>query len=372
MVINRDRRARYALPRDPRAWGRWLAPWLVLLATGFAAQAIGIPVAWLIGPLLAAVILALVGHPPGPHPPLMFVGLQAVIGTTLSASFTPKALEPLADHWFSVAISVILVLVFCILGGMLLARIAPIDVATASLGTVPGGASGMVAMSEELGADARLVAFMQYLRVIIVIFSVSFAARFIEHQPNAGGLVEAGNDPWPLPARYLLAIIVATGGAWLGIKLRLPAGGLVGAIVVGFIPGVIGIGPVAWPAWVLPLAYLLLAARIGARFDREIVLRIRTLLPYVLAFVVALSVLCVGLGFLLHATTDIDLLTAILATSPGGLDAATIAALATGANVAMVLSMQLVRMLLMVIAGPFVVRKLTARPGVAVISEIGD
>ena len=34
---------------------------------------------------------------------------------------------------------------------------------------VTGGASGIVAMADELGADDRLVAFMQYLRVLVVV-----------------------------------------------------------------------------------------------------------------------------------------------------------------------------------------------------------
>ena len=34
---------------------------------------------------------------------------------------------------------------------------------------VAGGASGIVGISDELGADDRLVAFMQYLRVLLIV-----------------------------------------------------------------------------------------------------------------------------------------------------------------------------------------------------------
>ena len=34
---------------------------------------------------------------------------------------------------------------------------------------VAGGASGIVGISDELGADDRLVAFMQYLRVLVIV-----------------------------------------------------------------------------------------------------------------------------------------------------------------------------------------------------------
>jgi len=49
-----------------------------------------------------------------------------------------------------------------------LARVAQLDRPTASLGMVAGGAAGIVAMAGDLGADDRLVAFMQYLRVLVI------------------------------------------------------------------------------------------------------------------------------------------------------------------------------------------------------------
>ena len=71
--------------------------------------------------------------------------------------------------------------------------------------------------------------------------------------------------------------------------------------------------------------------------------------------------ICAGIGWVLASVTTLDLLTALLATSPGGIDAATIAALDTGANVTMVASIQMARLLLMVLVGPFIVRWLVAR-----------
>ena len=40
----------------------------------------------------------------------------------------------------------------------------------------------MVALSEAFGADVRLVAFMQYLRVIVVVITASLVARFFERR----------------------------------------------------------------------------------------------------------------------------------------------------------------------------------------------
>ncbi|HEU0165173.1 MAG TPA: AbrB family transcriptional regulator [Thermomicrobiales bacterium] len=363
------RRATFGDPRrfTRRERVRWIAPWAIVAAVGGSCDLAGVPVAWLIGPMLASVVLSIRGLPPTPNPSLVFTGVQAIIGTTLSASFTVDSLKPMAAHWLPVMISVVLVLAFSIAGGQLLSRIAPIDAATASLGTVPGGASGMVAMSEDLGGDARLVAFMQYLRLIVVVISISLSARLIDHDASVVQQVVDDGDAWPARASCLLAIAVSIAGGWLGLRLRIPAGALLGSMMVGLIPGGLDIGPVAWPPFVLPVAYLLLGARVGSRFDGDVLRRIRTLLPYIIGFVLGLCLLCAGIGWTLAATTDIDLLTALLATSPGGIDSATIAALATGANVPMVLSMQIVRLLIMVIAGPFLIRRLVPARVIATI-----
>ena len=342
-------------------WPRLIGSWLLIVGAGYVADRAGMPVAWLVGPMLAAVVLSIAGSPPEPSTARLFSVVQAVIGATFSASFTTASLAPLGDNWLPITAAILVVFGLSVGAGIVLTRVAALDVATASLGTVPGGASGMVAMSEELGGDVRLVAFMQYARLVIVILSVAALASVVgpEGEPVAQALAEAGGSP--MPVRYALAVVVSAVGGWLGVRSGMPAGALVGPMIVGLVPGLIGIGPLVWPAWVLALAYLLLGARVGSRFDRSIVRRLWTLLPFVLAFIVALTIVCAGVGWVLHLVTGLDLLTSLLATSPGGMDAAVIAALDTGANVTMVASIQMSRLLLMVLLGPFVVRRLVAR-----------
>ena len=352
---------------------RVLGPWLVIVLAGFVGDRVGVPVAWLVGPMVASVVLSLSGAPPLPSTAPLFPTVQAIIGATLSATFTLDSFAPIAAHWIPIAGSVVAVLIVSILAGLVLHRLAAIDIATASLGTIPGGASGMVAMSDELGGDARLVAFLQYARLVIVIISIAILARVLDPDVPELHQALASGEGDPLLVRYGLAVLVAGVGGWLGVKLRLPAGALVGAMVVGLIPGLIGVGPLAWPSFVLAGAYLILGSNVGARFDRSVIRRLWALLPYGLAFISGLVVICAAIGWVLHASTDLDLLTALLATSPGGIDAATIAALDTGANVAMVASIQMARLLLMVLAGPLIIRKLVVRcPPVTMVHTTDD
>lgn len=367
---DRSGKVREALTRI--GWPRLIGPWAAIVFAGFVGDQIGVPVAWLVGPMIAAVIVSLAGAPPEPSTARLFPVVQAIIGATLSASFTLHSLKPLAEHWLPISIAVWLVLLISIGSGVMLTRVASLDVATASLGTVPGGASGMVAMSEELGGDPRLVAFMQYARLVIVILSIAVLAQAIGPEGEPVPQLLASGEGQPMVVRYGLAVAAAGIGGWLGVRFNLPAGALVGAMIAGLVPGMLGIGPLAWPPFVLAGAYLLLGSRVGSRFDRAIMRRLWSLLPFVLVFIMGLSVICAGIGWVLARVTNLDLLTALLATSPGGIDAATIAALDTGANVTMVASIQMARLLLMVLVGPFIVRRLVARSRAAkVAAEFG-
>ena len=68
-------------------------------------------------------------------------------------------------------------LILSLAAGFLLPRFARLDGRTATLGILPGAASGMLAMSAPLGADPRLVALMQYTPVVVVVLSSSVVSR---------------------------------------------------------------------------------------------------------------------------------------------------------------------------------------------------
>ena len=45
-------------------WARLVGPWVVIVLAGYVGERVGVPVAWLVGPMLAAVVLSLCGTPP--------------------------------------------------------------------------------------------------------------------------------------------------------------------------------------------------------------------------------------------------------------------------------------------------------------------
>ena len=66
---------------------------------------------------------------------------------------------------------------------------------------------------------------------------------------------------------------------------------------------------------------------------------------------------CFGLAVLLAATTSASLLDSYLATTPGGLYAVLAAAFGTGADTTFVIAVQTLRLFVMVLLAPLVVRR---------------
>ena len=91
--------------------------------------------------------------------------------------------------------------------------------------------------------------------------------------------------------------------------------------------------------------------------EREVRLVGRLLVPVTLS-ILGLLVACFGLAVALELTTPASLLDAYLATTPGGLYAVLAVAFGAGANTTFIIAVQGLRVLVMVLAAPAVVRLL--------------
>lgn len=340
--------------------------WIALLASaacaGFLGEHAGVPAAWLVGPMLVAIAFALASRKRFEMPRGTRTFSQAVIGTLLASTFRPSSLPVLADDWLPVSLVLAGTLLASLASGLVLARLTSLDGQTASLGTLPGAASGMLAMSPSLGADSRLVALMQYVRVVVVVLSATLIAHFGlmpggSGGPSSGGL-PTGLSPHTTPADYALSALAAVVGTWIGRRLHLPAGALVGPLILGALASEFGLFHPVLPPGVPQTAYVALGLYVGLLFDRDSLEHAAHVLPAVLASMVLLMAVCAGLGLVLSAFTPADPFTAYLATTPGGIDSVSIIALGGGADVSLVLAVQMLRVFAVVLLGPPLARRM--------------
>jgi membrane AbrB-like protein len=309
--------------------------------------------------MLVALALALVWEKHPSVPRWGRIASLAVVGGVLASAFRPSVLPLISRHWLPVSLVVCGTLLLSLGAGQLLSSLVRIDRKTAALGALPGAASGMLAMSDPLGADARLVALMQYTRVVVVVVTATFVGRLTTGaapQPASGQGLRAVSEGVDLLVQgtvqtYAVTVLVAVLGAWAGTRLRLPAGALLGPLILGVALAELGVVQLAWPPGVPQAAYLVLGLWVGLLFDGASVKQAGRLLPFVLASTVGLVLACAALGWALAELTGIDATTAYLATTPGGIDSVAIVALGTGADAPLVLAVQMLRLLAVVFAG---------------------
>jgi len=334
--------------------------WCILLSVslllGFALQYFHIPAALLLGPMIVGVVMGLAGATVRIDKRL-FILAQAILGCMIAQSLSPSILTPLISDWPVVLAVLLLTLAASGLSGFLLVRFSDLPGPTGAWGSSPGGASAMVAMAGEYGADVRLVAFMQYLRVLFVATAAAVVARIGlgDEAQHAASLI------WfpPLDGRFAATLAVAIGGAWLGQVFRIPSGALLLPAFCGAALHASGVMSLQVPEWLLALAYALIGWSVGLRFTKPIFMLALRTLPQMLLSIIGLMLLCGGLAWMLTQLLNVDLLTAYLATSPGGLDTVAIIAAGSRVDIAFVMAIQTLRLFTILLTGPALARFLS-------------
>jgi membrane AbrB-like protein len=344
--------------RRPITWPA-LVQWLALLILSALISLIwgvaGLPAGLLLGPMIAGIVFGVKGLrlqvPQWPY-----LGAQALIGAMVSASITRAIVVSFThDFWLFCAVITATLLGAAALG-WLISRTGLIPGATAVYGTSPGAATAMVVLGEAEGADPRLVAFMQYSRVLLVALGASIVARFWAGAATA----HAAGASWSIPVHWgnlATVLLLAAVGQQAARLLRLQAWALLGPMLLLSALHAAGWLVIELPRWLLAAAYALLGWHIGLGFRRDFLRHAGRALPVVAGAALCLMGLCGLLAWCLFHVAHIDALTAYLATSPGGLDSVAIIAASTpSVDLQFVLALQSVRLLLVIALAPPITR----------------
>ena len=297
-----------------------------------------------------------------PYPPAVSANparcCEAVIGLALGSAVSGAMLAQLGAVWLPVTI-VILGTLACAMGiGLLFRRSSGLDTATAILASLPGGTVGLVVVAREMGGDDRVVAFSQYLRILVILVTTPFLASTLA---NRDGVVSATAESAPKSlTSVLVALAAGIAGWWLARKVRLPVPALLGPMLAAAtLSVVLPRSPAHVPAALLNVAFGLVGLDVGLRFTGELLRQLRALLRTILLSIALLLASSFLLALLFCGLTGVALLDGYLATTPGGITVVAAAAYGTGANTALVMAIQMLRVVLMLLATPALVRLAT-------------
>ncbi len=330
-----------------RAWSRLGA--LVVVASVLLTLA-RVPSALLFGGLLGALVHALFTSRPLEAPRWVALVGQGIVGAIVGSAVEWQTFADVGSSWpVVVAVSVATVVV-SVLAGQLLLLHRGVTPVTAAFASIAGGASGITALSRELGADDRVVTVLQYLRVLVVLLSLPLVVGVVFHESAEGGSTAFVLGGW---SDLVFCAVAVGSGLLLGRIANLPSPAILGPVVTAA-----ALQAVPWfhdavvPTWVAGIGYVAIGVQVGLRFTLESLRSIARMLPTATVSIVLTLLVCAGLGLALSAATGTSRLDAYLATTPGGLYAVLATATSTGGNVTFVTAVQLLRLLLVLLIAP--------------------
>lgn len=331
----------------------WIA--LIGLSAGlvWGMRASGAPAAALLGPMIGAMVLALCGQSLRPSPLIRLASqttigcvIAGVLGTSLSSAMLNRLVPAVVVSGGTLGLALGL--------GILLMRWRWFTGPTAIWGLAPGASAAMVALAEEGGGDPRIVALMQYLRILLVAFAALGIAHWVG-RPAAEPLSVA-KEVALSPMVLLTTLAFGLLAAWLGHLSRAPAAALLFSALGGAALVAARIVNLQVPPVVALAAYAVVGWTIGAGFNRANLSGATRALPRIVVAVALLIVACAGAGLLSSWAFGLDPLTAYLASSPGGVDTMMIISTGTTVDLPLILTCQVARFILVVSVAPWIIR----------------
>ncbi|WP_148254329.1 AbrB family transcriptional regulator [Aidingimonas lacisalsi] len=312
----------------------------------------GLPLAWMLGPLVANLIVSARGVDVRVPERLREVFL-GVLGMVLGSRVTPQLAERVLDWPLSAALLLVGV---AISTGVASAwyRYRGFDAVSAWFASSPGAMTAMIMMGDRSGGDPQRIAVAQSLRVVLVVLILPplfWAFEGGEAADNAVAM--ATRDLWLL---LILPILIP-----LGRKLKVPTPALLAPLAFTAMLSGFGVASLQLPDWGMNLMLWVLGSAIGSRFHGLSGARFgRYLFEAFIATLLALAVLGV-FAELIHRSVGVPRDVALLALAPGGIGEMAILAVALDLDPVFVAFHHLLRMVALMMVAPFWARWLQRR-----------
>lgn len=332
-----------------------LRTFAIAAITGFVFDWIGIYLPWLLGPMFSLLLLRQFTKLQFEWPKLLRqIGL-IFFGIQIGSSFTKSAVQLM---WFDFPLMVFMT--FTIVGAALLLsfvfmKLSGESIATSVLGSLPGGLSQMVLLSEEVkSANSTVVMLMQMFRIFVVITIVPFLTAWI---PKGTHLKDVSlTDLTTFNLIHFIVFIILGIFFFIGMKkVHFPVPELLAPILSMAIVQFITNHPVVEvPSIVLILSQILVGTHLGLQLEK---VRDKLTLRMFSAIITTNLVLIAFSAFIAYVLTAIHPINSFLdffiSTAPGGIAEMSITALETGADLSTVTSFHLFRIFfILLIAGP--------------------
>lgn len=310
---------------------------------GLLFQALGLPLAWMLGPLAANVLAAARGLDVR-VPEWLREAFLGVLGLVLGSQVTPELARRVLDWPLSVALLLAGVACSTAVAAAWYRRCG-FDGVSAWFAAAPGAMTAMILMGDKCGGDPQRIAIAQSLRILLVVMILP--PLFWAYEGGAPMTLP------PTPAADLWLVLLLPILLPLGRWLRLPSASLLAPLLAAALLSGSSLASLQLPGLGMNLMLWVLGSAIGARFQGLSGRRFGQALGHAgVATLLALLVLAL-FAEAIHRTIGVPRDVAFLALAPGGIGEMAILAVALDLDPLFVAFHHLVRMIVLMLVAPF-------------------
>lgn len=326
----------------PPARASRLAPIALALALGVVGGVIAwrlrVPLAWMIGPMVATAAASLVGWRLTPVPMGRELG-QAVVGVAIGLRMTQAVLASVAALTPAIAVATVGVIATTTAAAFLLRPLGRVDARTAFFATAAAGMADMALVARRHGGDADAVATVHAIRVAAIVLVVPVLVVAF----GSGGTVADVAPPGAHPLALAPVLALAVACAYALKPLGFPNPWLVGPMLGTAAFAAIDPFPAAVPWAALVVAQIAIGIALGTRFKRESLVRLPRVALAGVAIAGLLIVAAAAGGAVLSAATGLPFAVAFLSLAPAGITEMVLTAKIMRLDATVVTGFQIVR-----------------------------
>jgi len=326
---------------------------LISIPSAIVADYFNIPLAWMLGPMLAVSIAALSGIKIK-MPKLALSSILIVLGLHIGNYIDQNLINQMTEWVWTSIIMFVYILISILIVSKYLQKFSGYNVKTSIFSAAPGALGPLMILAEHEKSDLSQVATSHLIRLIIIITVIPFFV--VNYSTNEALTIEKFNYLDQNHFHLLILLIGSILLIFLFDKIGVPAALLSGTLVASGILQISGVASYKLPDESINFCLLILGASVGCRFADKSLKEVASNSFHSLVATIILVTLGLLAAIIATYFVDTNFLTLLLSFSPGGIYEVAVIAIAFDLDPNFVAFHHIIRLLMILFTIPIILK----------------
>jgi len=326
---------------------------LISIPSAIVADYFNIPLAWMLGPMLAVSIAALSGLKIK-MPKLALSSILMVLGLHIGNYIDQNLINQMTEWVWTSIIMFVYILISILIVSKYLQKFSGYNVKTSIFSAAPGALGPLMILAEHEKSDLSQVATSHLIRLIIIITVIPFFV--VNYSTNEALTIEKFDYLDQNHFHLLILLIGSILLIFLFDKIGVPAALLSGTLVASGILQITEVASYKLPDESINFCLLILGASVGCRFADKSLKEVASNSFHSLVATVILVTLGLLAAIIATYFVDTNFLTLLLSFSPGGIYEVAVIAIAFDLDPNFVAFHHIIRLLMILFTIPIILK----------------